>query len=387
MKKIKVGFSTRILPEYRVPVYLDLSKRDGLNLIAYFGRGTKTGASKNANNYAGLRIRKLFTIRIPLARNIFRVWHPTLFYHLIKDSNDVIIVEPTTNMFNNIFTFLYCKMFRKKFIWYEAGGTQDYTKLRKILRPLEKLMIYNADSFITYNSSGDEYLVSLGQEREKIFRAQNTVDTTNAEKQLKKYGKLAISEKEALGLKNYFIVNYTGGVEKRKKLELLFNAVKYIELESLNIACFIVGDGPALEFYKQYVKEKNISKVYFWGRKIEDVHKYFAMSDLFILPSEGGLLINDAFSVGKPIIATEEAVSGGKSVEDYVINGYNGFLIEKNNPLELSKIIKKIMLDKELYIKLCEGSSHSNNIFSIKNMVDGIEKAIHFAIDSKKLPL
>ncbi|RJQ60597.1 MAG: glycosyltransferase [Stygiobacter sp.] len=387
MKEIKVGFSTRILPEYRVPVYLELSKRNGIKLIAYFGKGTKTGASKNANNYSGLRIRKLFTLQVPFVRNIYRVWHPTLLFYLIKNNNDVIIVEPTTNMFNNIFTFLYCKMFRKKFIWYEAGGAQDYSKLRRILRPLEKIMIYNSDAFITYNSSGDEYLVSLGQERRKIFRAQNTVDTTHAEEQLQKYCELAFKEKETLRLNNYFILNYTGGVEKRKKLELLFDAVKYVELENLNIACFIVGDGPALEFYKQYVKEKNISNVYFWGRKIEDVHKYFAMSDLCILPSEGGLLINDAFSVGKPIIVTEEAVSGGKSVQDYITNGNNGFLIEKNNSLELSRIIKQIMLDKELYNKLCGGSSRSNNIFSIKNMVDGIEKAINFAIDSKKIPL
>lgn len=384
MEIIRVGFSTRILPEYRVPVYVELAKRDGINLIAYFGKGTKTGSSKNANDYSELKIKKLFTIRIPLPRKIYRVWHPTLFYHLIKDSIDVIIVEPTTNMFNNIFSFLYCKIFKKKFIWYEVGGSQNYSMLRKVIRPIEKLMIYNSDAFITYNSSADEYLLSLGIKKEKIFRAQNSIDTSKAKEELKKYAEIAINEREELGLKNYFIVNYTGGIEKRKKLELLFDAVKYIELEGLNIACFVVGDGYALEYYKQYVKNNNINNVYFWGRKIEDVYKYFAMTDLFVLPSEGGLLINDAFSVGKPIIATEEAVSGGKSVQDYIENGYNGFIIEKNNSEELAKLIKKIMLDKELYNRLCEGSIYSNNKFSIKNMVDGIEKAIHYVVNSKK---
>ena len=113
MKKIKVAISQRIIPHYRVSVFTELANRENIDLTVYFGRGLKIGTEVNSKKINGFKHVKLFTFFLILkfdgTKPLF-VWHPFLFFHLLFRNFDVIIVEPSTNFFNNIFIFIYCKL-------------------------------------------------------------------------------------------------------------------------------------------------------------------------------------------------------------------------------------------------------------------------------------
>lgn len=224
MKKIKVAISQRIIPHYRIPVFSELASRESIDLTLYYGRGFKTGSQVNAKLMTGFNAKKLFTVMLNYngvyGGSQLRVWHPFLFFHLIFENYDVIIVEPSSNFYNNIFTFLYCKIFKKKFIWHESGSVpkEERPKFRKMIDPILSIFIKGSDVFLTYTSYADHSLKrDFDIDSKKIFRAQNSVDTSNIDSEIEKFSPYVESKKKELGLIGFNVAMYIGGIETRKK--------------------------------------------------------------------------------------------------------------------------------------------------------------------------
>ena len=110
---------------------------------------------------------------------------------------------------------------------------------------------------------------------------------------------------------------------------------------------------------------------------------YILLSDVVVLPAQGGLSINHAFACGKPFVGTTECVSGGTSIYDYVQDGYNGFVVEVDSISSLENKLKEIFTDDDLYKTLCEGALETSEKIDIPNMVDGIEKCIKYVVNNK----
>jgi glycosyltransferase involved in cell wall biosynthesis len=64
---------------------------------------------------------------------------------------------------------------------------------------------------------------------------------------------------------------------------------------------------------------------------------YFAESDIVVIPSlqeAFGLVVSEAMASGKPVVGSRV---GG--IPDQIIDGYNGFLVQPKNPLEIAEKI------------------------------------------------
>ena len=114
------------------------------------------------------------------------------------------------------------------------------------------------------------------------------------------------------------------------------------------------------------------------GKRIDDAALMLLISDIVILPGEGGLAINHAFACGKPFIGTNECVSGDDSIRDYVIDGYNGYVAEVDS---VDDLVNKIDLVFNNYRILCKGANESSKLYTIPKLVDGMVDAIEFAIE------
>lgn len=385
MQKIKVALSQRIIPHYRVPVFTEVAKRQNIDFTVFYGRGFASGSQTNALRIEGFKHKKLATIFINFPRDgILRVLHPTLFFHLLRDSYDVVIVEPTTNFFNDLFIFLYCKIFRKAFIWYYAGSKpkNKMTKYRRMIDPFVALMIKNADAYITYTSYADNSLIKYYNAKpEKIFRAQNTVDTSNYDKVIGRYSEEISKTKNALGLEGYKISLYIGGIERRKKINNLITATVNLNKKGIKAKTLIVGDGQDKEWVQQNMTPFEKEYTFFAGEHIEDAVLYILLSDVVVLPSQGGLSVTQAFACGKPFIGSEEIEHGG--IRDYVIDGYNGFLIKENDIDDLEIALQRLFADETLYNKLVQGAWNTSKRLTISNMVYGMISAVIYAFDNK----
>lgn len=384
-KSLKVAISQRICPEFRVPLFQEIAKRSGIDFTLFFGKGLPSGSSRNAKDIEGFKYIKLFTI--PFYFNDhgiekYRVFHPTLPFHLLFGSYDIVITEPSTNFFNNIFIFPICKMLGIKFIWYTAGSPKVPSHLRRMISPFVNTMIRHSDACITYNSVADSDLIKVGVAKNKIFRAQNSLDTKQMKLDVQHY-KLQVSLlRKNLGLERTKVALFIGGIEKRKRIENLIQAASIMRSKGLNIKVLIIGDGPYSSELKARLSEEEKNNTIFAGRHVKDAALYILASDIVVLPGQGGLAINHALACGRPCIATEEAE--GPAVHDYISDGLNGFVVPINDVQALAEKMELMLYNKKLWKSLCAGARDRSEELTIEKMVDSICEAIQASLQCQK---
>jgi len=152
---------------------------------------------------------------------------------------------------------------------------------------------------------------------------------------------------ESLSLDHKFMLLFVGALTKwhgYKGLDILLEALKLVVKSHPNLLLLVVGDGELKQFYFSLSQRLGVaSNVIFVGDVPDDLlPHYYAASDVLVLPSrdmsEGfGLTLLEANASGRPVIASN--VGGIPSV---VKNGYNGLLVQPNDPVALANAITRL---------------------------------------------
>jgi glycosyltransferase involved in cell wall biosynthesis len=371
-----------------VPLLQRLSNSDDIDLILYYGRSSrdKNNRLKNANNIEGFKNKKLLTFycQFRLRGQFFPIFfNPTLPFHLLKDKPDVIICEGESNLPNNLLAVAYAKITRTPYVWWGLGRVRSNkpSVFRKLFHPLIKYMLKNATAILAYSTFAKEFYSSYGINENKIFIAYNCVDTEKVTVDIEKYTPFVKKEKEKLGLDDKTIMLFVGSFSKEKKIENLILAYQQVKNQYPNTALLLVGDGEVKQEIENLVKEQNLKDVIFTGRKIEDVSLYFLLGDIFVLPGEGGLAINQAMIHELPIVT----VPADGTELDMVINGKNGYIVENNDIDALAEAIIQILTNDVLRKKMTQSSRILvEERFNIKNMINIIIDCIGYCFTKKK---
>ena len=146
------------------------------------------------------------------------------------------------------------------------------------------------------------------------------------------------------------VIGTAARLEPVKGIEYFVRSYKYLR-NILNIKgirpkfCYlVVGDGSEFGYLKKISKEDGtINNIIFSGWR-DDVYDLINTMDIYVQPSlnEGmGRSVVMAELLSKPIIAS--SVCG---LKDLIIDGYNGYLAEPKNSLELAMKIYLLLSDK-----------------------------------------
>ncbi|ACF12857.1 glycosyl transferase group 1 [Chloroherpeton thalassium ATCC 35110] len=126
--------------------------------------------------------------------------------------------------------------------------------------------------------------------------------------------------------KAHFRIIYSGGLGKRKNLELLFNAYKLISQKHSDVELVIAGAYPERTAYPQIARDMALKNVRFTGYlPDEEMNAFYNSGDLLIYTSlyEGfGFAPLEAMAAGVPVITTsggslKEISGGGGICTDY----------------------------------------------------------------------
>ena len=151
------------------------------------------------------------------------------------------------------------------------------------------------------------------------------------------------------------IILFVGSIKPLKCPNILVEAIEKIGLKFLKkhrVCCLFLGDGPMKNELNNYIIKNNLDKNIKFLGNIDNqiISKYYSLSDIFVIPS---------LFEGNPISLFEAQFNGlvcvgsnVKGINDVIRNNKNGLLFEKNNSEELSKILKRIILNKAEVIKL-----------------------------------
>jgi len=142
-----------------------------------------------------------------------------------------------------------------------------------------------------------------------------------------------------------------------KGFDFLIDAATYLNDKFVIV---IGGEGPLTPSLRKQVEAKGLKSVIYFTGKIpaSEIHSYFELCDIFCLPSVErseafGVVLLEAMSLGKPIVATNIPGSGVNWVNQDNETGLN---VTPQNPKELADAFVKISSDPNVRQKFSEQS-------------------------------
>ena len=343
LKKKKVLLLTNIITPYRIPLFNAISERGNFyfKLIAFAkrekNREWELSENKIKFDYQILPGWHWFIwgkkkeITIHLNRGVFKA--------LLEYKPDVII----TSGYDDLAywqAFLYCKIFKKKFILWNSTTLLSVGSIKGIRGRLKKIIIKGADKYIAYGTKAKEYLEYYGAEGDKIFIATNTVDMEYFWSSVKEHRNKDSFLRERKQFPKYLLL-HVGQLIKRKGVLQVLKALEYLQ-DNKEIGLLIVGSGPQESSLRDFCKEKKLNNVFFEGfHQQDELPKYYALVDLFVLSSfeeVWGLVVNEALASGLYVLSSKHA---GASY-DLIKEGWNGEIFDPDNIEEIVGLIKWI---------------------------------------------
>ncbi len=252
------------------------------------------------------------------------------------------------------FVWMWAKLLRKKTVYQIGGGIfhEKFRKLDPVRKFLLKKTILKSDYFFAETKSIINYFKSLGYENMIWLPNSRSVYEGNLPE--KKYSKKFV---------------FVSRVTQNKGIDEIVEAFSKL---SENYQVDIYGPLDNKFYHKDFFKKyKNIH--YKGLIEPEKVRDKLTEYDFLLLPTyhpgEGypGIII-ESFSVGLPVITTR-----WRSIPEIVQHGYNGYLIEPKNSLQLLELIKTI--DHEKYLTLSRNAIKSFSNFDKEKVYDRLIKA------------
>jgi len=372
--KIKTVVLYRVLQEWRRPIFERIASENNIDFHLIHGPdfiNTKVVSSKKKvyfkkSDLFSFKIRKESKngmIAMPLS--------PFLFFKLIIENPDVVITEGASNLFNAFIGWTYCKIFRKKYIWWSLGklSNKEHSGFRKKIDVIIQYIEKTSDAIISYSSSGKKYFSSIGIPEENIFVAVNVVDTDQKLADFENLNKLKnINSK-------HFNILFVGALIVQKRIDVLLNGFSLAKESFPNMTLIIVGDGPEMHNLKKLAKELQIQDIEFTGKVFDGVGKYFVKSDLFVLPGLGGLAVSEAMCYQLPVIAS----IGDGCEKDLIINGVNGIIDENLTSERLARHILDLLEQPEKLKQYQENAQRQIiNTYNVNTYLQEVLNAIYF---------
>lgn len=145
-----------------------------------------------------------------------------------------------------------------------------------------------------------------------------------------------------------FTILCVAGLEEKKGHRYLIEACRLLVDQDVAFRCLLIGGGPLLRQIEAQIMEYTLKeKVVLLGQQTrEQVQRYLAQSDLFVLPSvrlpsgkqEGiPVALMEAMAMSLPVIATR--LSG---IPELVEDGKTGLLVPERDPEAIAEAIQKL---------------------------------------------
>jgi len=186
-------------------------------------------------------------------------------------------------------------------------------------------------------------------------------------------------EVKSLFGKDDIVIGTVKTLEEKYGIEYLIKAFKILsdKYQNLPLKLLIVGGGSLDKELKQLSKDLNIEdKTIFTGKvPFRDVPKYHNMLSVSVSVSVAnsesfGVAIIEASSCAKPVIV---ANVGG--LPEVVEDGITGFVVPPRDEKETATAIEKLILDKELRIKI--GNSGRDRVRELYNWDDNVKQMMN----------
>lgn len=305
----RIGVLQTVLARYRVPLFETIAARCTRGLSLHAGReaaGVDPGGEIASGELSSGAVRHTLGGPLTLHRvEGTRDW-------LERTDPDAVITEANPrNLSSHAAIEWMHKRGRPALGW--GLGTMHVTRQPALVRalhaPLRDRFLRRFDGLIAYSSRAADEYAAVGVPRERVEIAHNACTLRPAGD----YPERAPMEGRRP------VVLFVGLIAPRKRLDLLIRACARLP-EQLRPELRIVGDGDGRAAAEALARDV-LPNAAFLGKKFGDeLTEIWRSADLFVLPGQGGLAIQEAMSHGLPCIVAE-----GDGTQFDLVRGPNGW--------------------------------------------------------------
>jgi glycosyltransferase involved in cell wall biosynthesis len=374
---MRVAFVTNFAAHYRVKTFETLARYFDVKYLFFSGgnewywqkqHGTRTGDF----DYEYLRGVEIAGTRIT----------PGLVPRLLFGGYDVVL-KCINGRFAVPAAYFCARICHRPFVlWTGIWSTLD-TPFHRAADFLARYLYRHADAVVVYGEHVKRFLLERGVDEERVFVAAHAVDNDSYSKPVPADEVAAVRRRLALPEEGR-VVLFLGRLECVKGLGYLLEA--FAVQTTPNTYLVLAGTGREKDALQRQAGLLGLgNKVRFAGYvPVETARAYYAAADVLVLPSitvaDGkelwGLVVNEAFNQGLPVIATDAV---GAAAGGLVRDGINGYVVPERDASELAKAISKITADRELRARFSSAARTAIRNWDNELMVKGFRNAIEFA--------
>jgi glycosyltransferase involved in cell wall biosynthesis len=306
----KVAVFQRVIPHYRVGIFETVAASERYDYTFIYGQ-EKDDSFLKLPRGSDLP----FSCRLSPIRS-WRVW-PTdipMYYQpaevaaALSDEFDVLIFNADFHILSYMLATLVGRAMGKKIIHWGHGVSIGGP--RPELWWARRLMTELANAVLLYGQREADYYRRRGAKMSRIFVTHNALDTrpvrelkrTTTEDQLAGF-------RAANALSGRRVMIYTGRLLADKRLDFALRAMGRVLRVVPSAKLVIIGDGPEAPRLRRMVDELGLQDAVDMPGAIFDereLAKYYLSSHLAVSPGYVGLMVNQAFMYGVPVLTSDE---------------------------------------------------------------------------------
>lgn len=375
---MKILLVTNLCPLYRVGLFELLHKLYDIRFLFYAKEEKNFDGESLKGDFGGQNLGGFHVL--PKVRI-----NPGLFWKLIFDDYTHLI-KCINGPIPLLASFAIAKLRRKRFILWTGVWHHPQNLFHKFSFPFVNYLYRHSDAIVVYGSHIKKYLVELGVPPQKISIAWQVQDNAIFARPVSEEQKS--EKKRELGIKTTRLILFVGRLVEQKGIRILLEA--YRLLENRDVSLLIIGRGALEEEVKRAMP--SLDRVHHLSHvSPEDLHAYYAISDLLVLPSittetfkePWGFVVNEAMCQGCAVI-TSDAVGAG--VGGLVEHGKNGFIVPENDPPALAGALETLLNDNQFLDRMKTRSQEIIREWTYPKMADGFARALDAASSLDLLP-
>ena len=363
---------------YRVPLFRELAKADGIDLTVIFCAPVEPGRTwpvpeqfpfktvfLPSRSIVRYRYRNLYG-----ERNTIR--YPVGLFGTLKRINPDVVVGYEFRL-ECIVAFLFSVLHRRGYVVWSDTTARFNARMGSARKVIRRLVLSVSRALIGSSSDTiDHFRNSFDYPPERTFLS---ILSAHA-------GELArpsLHERPARDTRSgpvRFV--YAGRLIALKGLDLLITAFAAARGGIPGAALTIVGDGPELASLRDLTAKLGCgqSVVFKRGMSHEDLMKELALHDVFVFPTlldVFGLVVAEAMVCGLPVICSPWAGAARDLVQD------NGMIVDPTNISDLAQAMEKLAGDGELRERMARAGQALLLRHDLESGVGGFLSAVQVA--------
>jgi glycosyltransferase involved in cell wall biosynthesis len=300
---LTVALLQRYVPHYRLSLFEKLHRESKFNWEFFFDdHGGIDWSGLRPDSYGDLRMHPIRN------RKLFGSLAYQTGFKIRRRTCAAIMMDLGWTLVSNPKHLLEAKLRGVRRIGWSKGIPQIGRQKSPMRLAYERFVINQCDALVAYGQMSKEYFRQLGYPADRIFVAQNTIDTARIIRERAQATQEGLELRERLGLRDRTVIGYLGKVAPFKQVDRIVDAFDRARKSGMDAVLVMAGNGSARPAVEAQIAASEFKDDI---RFIADVpvgaeSAYFQLFDLYVSFSQGGLGILEAMAHGRAVLSTPE---------------------------------------------------------------------------------